>query len=36
MGGCFDRVCIEQIGKDQQGFFDLYGDRSKVLPQLGV
>ncbi|WP_329461552.1 LLM class F420-dependent oxidoreductase [Streptomyces sp. NBC_01431] len=29
----FDTVYINQIGKDQQGFFDFY--RTKVLPQLG-
>ncbi|KAB1148685.1 LLM class F420-dependent oxidoreductase [Streptomyces luteolifulvus] len=29
----FDTVYVNQIGKDQQGFFDFY--RSKVLPQLG-
>ncbi|MFF3153231.1 LLM class F420-dependent oxidoreductase [Streptomyces sp. NPDC057910] len=28
----FDTVYINQIGKDQQGFFDFY--RTKVLPQL--
>ncbi|MFE4861238.1 LLM class F420-dependent oxidoreductase [Streptomyces sp. NPDC056670] len=29
----FDTVYVNQIGKDQQGFFDFY--RTKVLPQLG-
>jgi G6PDH family F420-dependent oxidoreductase len=28
----FDRVYVNQIGPDQQGFFDFY--RTKVLPQL--
>lgn len=30
----FDTVYINQIGKNQQGFFDFY--RTKVLPQLGT
>jgi G6PDH family F420-dependent oxidoreductase len=30
----FDTVYINQIGADQQGFFDFY--RTKVLPQLGT
>ncbi|WP_225826104.1 LLM class F420-dependent oxidoreductase [Streptomyces naphthomycinicus] len=29
----FDRVYVNQIGPDQQGFFDFY--RTKVLPRLG-
>lgn len=28
----FDTVCVQQIGKDQRGFFDFY--RTKVLPRL--
>ncbi|GHG99464.1 hypothetical protein GCM10018780_26190 [Streptomyces lanatus] len=28
----FDAVYVNQIGKDQQGFFDFY--RTKVLPAL--
>lgn len=28
----FDPVYVNQIGKDQQGFFDFY--RTKVLPEL--
>ncbi|RVU17578.1 LLM class F420-dependent oxidoreductase [Streptomyces antnestii] len=30
----FDSIYINQIGKNQQGFFDFY--RTKVLPQLGI
>jgi len=29
----FDTVYVNQIGPDQQGFFDFY--RTKVLPRLG-
>ncbi len=28
----FDTVYVNQIGKDQQGFFDFY--RTKILPAL--
>lgn len=32
MDAGFDTVYVNQIGKDQQGFFDCY--RTKVLPLL--
>jgi G6PDH family F420-dependent oxidoreductase len=29
----YDHICVHQVGKDQEGFFDFY--REKVLPLLG-